>query len=494
MQLKHPKRARIGASLCLMTANLLSSNAAFGQAMTDSTNNPLVTEPQKRLNAYDEPAEELGTIIVDSALVYYQESNGRVRAVEPMVSVTHTSSSGNVFSAKVTYDSLTGATPNGATPWTGSQTFVTPADAASIERGGDDDDDDHDDDDDGIGSGAGGTHGSTGASGNLVLNSLTGVYERQYTTPANALPVDSAFRDRRVAVDLGYMFAVAEATKLSLGLNGSYEQDFRSYAGRISVARELNSKATTLSLGLNFEHDQSKPFHGIPVPFSRMSGVIGAGTSETKNVLSLIAGATQVLTPNLLVQLNYSFGKSSGYQTDPYKILSVLDPVSGAPLRYLYESRPDSRTRHSAYAAAKLATGSFVTDISGRYYHDNWGVNSYTIEIAEHMPVGASAYIEPRIRYYHQSAADFFSYYLPSDAALPAFASADSRLDSFNALTFGISGAVQITPGVEIYANAERYTQKKAGGYGALPTGLTGLKLFGGANAMSGLLGVKIKY
>lgn len=481
MQLKHTKRARIGASLCLMTANLLSSNAALGQGISDTTNNPSVTETAAIGNAYDEAGDELGTINVDSALVYYQESNGRVRAIEPMVSVTHTSKSGNVFNAKVTYDSLTGATPNGATPWIASQTFVTPADADSV-GGGDDDDDD------------GGSHGSTGASGNLVFNPLTGRFERQYSTPANALPVDSAFRDHRVAVDLGYMFAVAEATKLSLGLNGSYEQDFRSYAGRISIAQELNNKATTLSLGLNFEHDQSKPFHGIPVPLSTMSGVMGATTSDTKNVLSVVAGVTQVLTPNLLVQLNYSFGKSSGYQTDPYKILSVLDPVSGAPLQYLYESRPDSRTRHSVYAAAKLATGSFVTDISGRYYHDDWGVNSYTAEIAEHIPVGSSAYLEPRVRYYHQSAADFFRYYLPSNAMRPAFASADSRLDSFNALTFGVSGAVQITPGIEIYANAENYTQKKAGGYGVVPTGLTGLKLFGGANAMSGLLGVKIKY
>ncbi len=480
MQLKLANRARIGASLCLITANLLSATAVQGQGISDATNNPNVNEAATVQNAYDEAGDELGSINIDSALVYYQENNGRVRAIEPMVSVTHTSKGGNVFNAKVTYDSLTGATPNGATPWTASQTFVTPAAADSI--GGDDEDDE------------GGSHGSTGASGSLVFNPVTGLYERQYTTAANTLPADSAFRDQRVAVDLGYTFAVADATKLSLGVNGSYEQDYRSYAGRFSVAHELNNKATTLSLGLNFEHDQSKPFHGIPVPLSPMSGAMGAKASDSKNVLSIVAGITQVLTPNLLVQLNYSYGRSTGYQTDPYKILSVLDPSSGAPLQYLYESRPGSRTRHSVYAATKLATGSFVTDLSGRYYHDDWGVDSYTIEIAEHIPVGGSAYLEPRVRYYHQTAADFFRYYLPSNVAVPAFASADSRLDSFNALTFGVSGAIQITPKIEIYANAERYSQKKAGSYGVVPAGLNGLKLFGGANAMSGLLGVKIKY
>jgi hypothetical protein len=287
---------------------------------------------------------------------------------------------------------------------------------------------------------------------------------------------------------------IADATKLSIGANGSVEQDYNSFAGRIGVSRDLNNKATTLSLGANFEHDQSKPFHGIPTPLTAMSGLAAAKGSDSKNVLSLVAGVTQVLTPNLLVQLNYSFGKSSGYQTDPYKLISVLNPTTGAPLRYLYESRPDSRTRHSIYGAAKWALGSYVTDVSARYYHDSWGINSYTLELAEHVPVGSKAYLEPRARYYHQTAADFFHYYLPSGSALPSYASADSRLDSFNAYTFGATAGFQLTPKIEIYANAERYQQSKAGSYGAIPAGLANQKLFAGTDAMSGMVGVKFKY
>ncbi len=78
-----------------------------------------------------------------------------------------------------------------------------------------------------------------------------------------------------------------------------------------------------------------------------MSGVDGPTKSDTKDVLSVVAGVTQVLRPNWLVQLNYSYGSVKGYQTDPYRLLSVVDPVSGAPQSYLYEARPDSRTRQS---------------------------------------------------------------------------------------------------------------------------------------------------
>ena len=49
---------------------------------------------------------ELST--VDTALLLYNEDNGRVSAVEPETSIVYNSSSGAIFSGKFTYDSLTG--------------------------------------------------------------------------------------------------------------------------------------------------------------------------------------------------------------------------------------------------------------------------------------------------------------------------------------------------------------------------------------------------
>jgi opacity protein-like surface antigen len=462
-------KPRIAAALCMMTANLLSSSMVMAQTANDGTNSAIPNSLPAHHNVYDEPADELGTTTVDSAVLYYKEGNGRVQAIEPMVSITHTTKSGSVLSGKVTFDSLTGATPNGATPWSGAQTFVAPV------KGG-------------------GEHGLTGASGTLVNNILTGLPERRYTTPANTLPVDQAFRDNRVAVDLGYASQIASNTKLNVGLNGSVEQDYRSLSGRLGVAQDLNNKTTTLSLGVNFEQDQSKPFHGIPVAFSQMSGRPAVLRSRNKNVISAVAGVTQVVTPNLLVQLNYSYGSSKGYHSDPYRILSVLDPISGEPLNYVYEGRPDKRTRQSVYGAAKLATGSFVTDLSARYYHDSWGINSYTVELAEHIPLMSKAYIEPHARYYHQSKADFFTYYLPSTAILPSFASSDSRLDSFKSVTLGVSAGFELTPHLELYANAETYRQSKAGNYGVIPPVIANQKLYTGTNSISGLFGIKFKF
>jgi len=478
MQLIDSRKGTIGATLCLVTANLLAGTSLLAADNNTGTNNPSAPDVAQVQNAYDQPANELGTTVIDSAVLFYKEDGGRVQAIEPIVSIVHSAKNGNVFSARLTYDSLTGATPNGAAPWRFNQTFVTPARQENM-RGGDDDE---------------GGNSSTGASGGTtVTDPRTGRQVLQYTGDANQLPLDSGFQDQRWAVDLGFSTPLSSKTTLSLGLNGSNEQDYRSYAGRVSIAQEFNNKSTTLSVGVNFEHDISKPFFGTPVPLSEMSGD-AKGANQNKDVLSIIAGVTQVMNRNWLLQLNYSFGSGKGYQTDPYKIVSRVNPISGRPVNYLYESRPETRTRHSVYVSNKIAMGSFVTDLSARYYHDSWGINSITAELSEHIPIGSRAYIQPSVRYYHQSAADFFNYYLLAAAPLPQFASADSRLDSFNAITVGLSGGYKISDQLEIYGLVEGYRQSKAGTKGVLPGDNANLELFAGTNAISVLTGFKFKF
>ena len=78
------------------------------------------------------------------------------------------------------------------------------------------------------------------------------------------------------------------------------------------------------------------------------------GDSDSKTLTDVLLGVTQVINKRTIMQFNYSLSSSSGYLTDPYKLLSVIDAttgktavdVSGAPI-YVYEQRPDSRTKHA---------------------------------------------------------------------------------------------------------------------------------------------------
>ena len=165
----------------------------------------------------------------------------------------------------------------------------------------------------------------------------------QYTANPHILPVDRGFKDTRYAFNTGYTAAWESGTNTSIGFDVSEELDYSSYSVNAAISQAFNQKNTMLSLGANFEYDESSPKFGIPTPLTEMNG-LQKGPSDTKTVTSINAGITQVINRFWLMELNYDIGWSNGYQTDPYKIVSMVDATTGMPLRYLYESRPDTRS------------------------------------------------------------------------------------------------------------------------------------------------------
>jgi len=144
------------------------------------------------------------------------------------------------------------------------------------------------------------------------------------------------------------------------------------------------------------------------------------------------------------MQFNYTVGKVDGYQNDPYKIVSLDDPVTGLPvaqsgdnLPYLYENRPDSRTRQALYWQTVHHLTEDVIRFSYRHYWDDWGIDSDTVELKYRYTLGEHDYIQPRLRYYKQGAADFFANSLYAGDPLPQYVTADYRQGEFDSITAG---------------------------------------------------------
>ncbi len=179
------------------------------------------------------------------------------------------------------------------------------------------------------------------------------------------------------------------------------------------------------------EADQITPVGGLPTPLMRMAtqakdgtvvapqvlyedtdDIDGRESSDSKSIVDLLVGVTQVLNRNAILQLNYNYSQSSGYMTDPYKLVSILEtaagPDLGEPLYHVYENRPDSRSKHAIYAGTKwwLGEGDLL-NVSYRYMTDDWGVDSHTIDLRYRFGMSNDQYIEPHFRYYTQTAADF---------------------------------------------------------------------------------------
>ena len=173
------------------------------------------------------------------------------------------------------------------------------------------------------------------------------------------------------------------------------------------------------------------------------------------------------------MQLNYSYSDSSGYLTDPYKILSVVDGVTGDVVpratalgvdgpshQFVFEGRPDERVKHSLFAQAKHYVNGKVIDGSYRYMTDDWGIDSHTLDFRLRWPLGGERYLEPHLRYYTQTEADFYTVSLVEGQTLPTFASNDYRLGNFDGLTAGIKYGWTTRNDHDLSVRLELYQQR----------------------------------
>lgn len=377
-------------------------------------------------------AEPEGKWDIDTAFLFYGESDDRVKDASLTGLAIRNYGDDRKLSLGLTVDTLTGASPSGAIAASRPQTFTSPSGKAT------------------------------------------------YSTPAGEIPLDSSFLDTRVAASAGWSQPFARWYTFNAGLDISTEYDYQHLGLNAGVTRDFNQRNTTLSLAVALGKDKVKPVGNVPTPFAQMTDAVDddddvgnrGADSEDKDVLDVLFGVTQVLGRHTLLRVNYSYSDSSGYLTDPYKILSVVDPVTGEPIVrtpppgvegptgvYLFEHRPDSRTRQGLYTELRHDFSGKVLQVGYRYSTDDWEVDSHTLEGRLRFPLGGNSYLEPHLRYYTQSAASFYRYSLADGAPLPEFASADARLADLDAYTVGIKYGRQTSGGNEWSTRLEFYHQ-----------------------------------
>lgn len=373
----------------------------------------------------------------DTAILYYGETD-RVSLAEGVINATKTNEDDSIFNVKFVIDTLTGSSANGAVAQPYAQTFSRP-------------------------------------SGN-------GSYE----TKAGETPLDDTFQDTRVQVSSSWMQPFADTWRGTGAVNFSKEYDYMSVGLSGLLEKDLFMRNTTLSAGLSVQFDTIDPVGGKPTPLSSMvitmdddeyegedetefeddddEGHHGNGSSENKTTTDMLFGVTQVINRRMLMQFNYGLSLVDGYTNDPYKVLSVVD-AGGVTQDVVYENRPDKRTKHSFFWQTKYALDNGVVDVSYRYATDDWDIDSHTIDSRFRFNFGEGSYIQPHLRYYQQSAAEFYRPFLNQSEALPMYASADYRVGEMTAYTVGLKYGQKMDNGHEWAVRAEYYQQdpKNAG-------------------------------
>lgn len=367
---------------------------------------------KSKLDAAPAPIAKEDRWLMDVSFMRYSEAE-RITVIEPQVKARREFADNRSLDILVSVDTISGATPLGTLP----------------------------------------------ATANTAPNTITNASGRLVSPVIGKVPL-SDMKDTRYAIDTTWQQPMGSDYTGVIGANVSKETDFLAIGGSTKVSRDFNQKNTTVSLGVGPEVSISKPNGGLPVAFATVgnSGAID-GTRDSKWLLSGLAGVTQVINRRMLMQFNYGLTYEHGYLNDPYKLLSVVN-AQGDPLSSVYEKRPAKRIENSIYWLTRYNIwGKDVFSLGLRYYTDDWGINSQTLDFSFRRQSSDRFYWEPRVRYYYQSAANFYRIGLLNTQATPEFASADLRLAEIFGTSFGLGFGYTLENGSILMLRGEYYTQ-----------------------------------
>jgi hypothetical protein len=356
-------------------------------------------------------AEEEPNWDIDSAMLYYSEDDDRVSAFEPVISGKRDLGDEESLTFKLVLDSLSGASATGAVPSTQVQTFIRP-------------------------------------SGNGT-----------YTVDPNDTPLDDTFKDNRVSFSMNWEKPIDRNNRRNLGFSISDEYDFTSASVNALWDHDTNQKNTTYSAGINVEYDYIDPVGGAPEGLTSMTAQ-DKNDDDDRTIVDLLFGVTQVIDKTSLFQVNLSLSESDGYLTDPYKFVSIVDNTTGEPIDQLFENRPDSRSRQSLFGKyKKMFANKDILTASYRYMTDDWGIDSHTFDVTYRFRFNSGYFIQPHLRWYTQTEADFYYYFRREDQRVPGDASADYRLGDMDATTYGFKFGRAIDERHIWSVRLERYEQ-----------------------------------
>jgi len=291
-----------------------------------------------------------------------------------------------------------------------------------------------------------------------TLDAIVGATPTGEPAPAGSDQVRlTKLTDRRKAwnADLSRQFA---RVNLSLGFGNSRESDYVSNGWSLNAVTDFNQKNTTLLTGVAGTDDDVQVFFQTARVKKRSNDVI--------------VGVTQLLDPRTAVTLNATWGRTTGFISDPYKLVEKnIEVIPAIFLRQTFgENRPAERDKWIGLAALNRAFPTLhgALDTSYRYYRDTFGTAAHTVETAWFQKLGEKFILRPGIRFYQQGAADFYYYRLDGTSIVPTrarstagpFYSSDYRLSAFRSYNTGLKLIWNPTESLQFDAALERYDMR----------------------------------
>lgn len=293
----------------------------------------------------------------------------------------------------------------------------------------------------------------------VVSDAISGASPAYHTSGLKKL------QDHRRAYDLN-LTRYAGDTSVTVGATVSTESDYFSRGLSLQASHSTEDHNTSFTGGIGFSSDRINPGNHVV-------------ENETKQVLDVLAGVTQVLSQQDIVQINLGLKRGRGYFSDPYKI---------------FDNRPrkrDQGTLQLRWNHHFEAIGS-TTRLAWRYYSDSFGIRAHTLGLEYVQPITQGWSVTPLLRLYTQSAARFYldadpnaGPFVPNPPADALYYSQDQRLSGFGARTIGLKLAKQF--GRDWMADIKYEHYRQMGSWRVFGGGSPDLATFSARTVQAGL-------
>lgn len=244
---------------------------------------------------------------------------------------------------------------------------------------------------------------------------------------------------------------------IQAGFANSREDDYVSSGWSVSTLTDFNQKNTTVRLGVAGTDDRVEVFF-LPTQ-----------TYLPKRDNDVIFGVTQLIDPLTVVTLNVTWGRATGYLSEPHKDVSKsIEIIQNIFLLEDFgENSPGERNKGSLYGSLNRAfpAAHGAIEASYRFYSDTWGVVANTAEVDWFQHLGGRVILSPSIRLYQQGAANFYYYNLNNTSIVPVRDptgsgpnySSDFRLSAMRSVEYGLKLTWSATDRLQFEAGYRRY-------------------------------------
>jgi hypothetical protein len=256
------------------------------------------------------------------------------------------------------------------------------------------------------------------------------VYGSYYADSVSGASIDvvttaSPYKEKREELGVGVDF-LRRNTTLSVSYSTSDERDYLSNSLGIEIAHEVFDGLSTVTFGYQVGRDEV--------------GKVGTSFREDVNRYHYKLGWSQIFTRSFLMSLEYEGILEAGFLSSPYRAARL----QGLLVPEIY---PGTRDSYSVALRGIKGLGSddgrlgSALHVGYRYFWDTWDVTAHTLDVSYRRHVGERWTLEPRYRYYKQSAASFYS---DNFDANMNYMARDKELSTFDSHSLGIKAAYRV--------------------------------------------------